>query len=150
MDHSSPGSSVHGILQARILECIQGPTPELCPPAGELRPPAGNLPAPEPEPMSPNVFCISRQVLCHACHLGSPGYLPQAFKSLHFLGGFQQYADDKRTQENPFKTRIKREAGKHKEHDTAGKWNPWCSVNSKNKSEEAKEERQKVRSEAEK
>ena len=30
MDHSPPGSSVHGILQARILECVA------CPPPGDL------------------------------------------------------------------------------------------------------------------
>ena len=30
MDHSPPGSSVHGILQARVLEWV------LCPPPGDL------------------------------------------------------------------------------------------------------------------
>ena len=30
MDHSPPGSSVHGILQARVLEWL------LCPPPGDL------------------------------------------------------------------------------------------------------------------
>ena len=41
MDCSLPGSSVHGILQARILECVVLPLPSL-----------GNLPNPEIEPTS--------------------------------------------------------------------------------------------------
>ena len=40
MDHSLPGSSVHGILQARTLD-------------GLPRPPPGNLPDPVVEPESP-------------------------------------------------------------------------------------------------
>ena len=40
MDHSPPGSSVHGILQARILEWL-------------LFPPPGDLPNPGTEPESP-------------------------------------------------------------------------------------------------
>ena len=39
MDHSLPGSSVHGILQARILEWVP-------------RPPPGDLPDPGIEPAS--------------------------------------------------------------------------------------------------
>ena len=40
MDYSLPGSSVHGILQARVLEWV-------------VIPPPGNLPYPGTEPMSP-------------------------------------------------------------------------------------------------
>jgi len=40
MDCSPPGSSVHGLLQARILEWVAIPTP-------------GNLPDPGIEPVSP-------------------------------------------------------------------------------------------------
>ena len=40
MDWSPPGSSVHGILQARILKWVAMP------------PPPEDLPDPEPEPMS--------------------------------------------------------------------------------------------------
>ena len=40
MDGSPPGSSVHGIFQARILERLPLPTP-------------GDLPYPEMEPVSP-------------------------------------------------------------------------------------------------
>ena len=57
MGCSPPGCSVHGILQARILECIvlpssrifrnQGLNPRLC------------------------VSCVCRQVLYHQCHWGS-------------------------------------------------------------------------------
>ena len=42
MDCSPPGSSVHGILQARILECLPLPTP-------------GDLPDPGIEPESPEL-----------------------------------------------------------------------------------------------
>ena len=48
MDCSPPGSSVHGILQARILEWV-------CPPPGDL-------PNPGIEPVS-QVACIVRWVL---------------------------------------------------------------------------------------
>ena len=40
MDYSPPGSSVHGILQARVLEGVSFPTP-------------GYLPYPRTEPASP-------------------------------------------------------------------------------------------------
>ena len=40
MDCSLPGSSIHGILQVRILECVPLPSPE-------------NLPDPGIEPVSP-------------------------------------------------------------------------------------------------
>ena len=51
-DCSPPGSSVHGILQARILEWIAIPLP-------------GDLLDPEIEPESLGVSCIGRQVLYH-------------------------------------------------------------------------------------
>ena len=40
MDCSLPGSTIHGILQVRILECVPLPSPE-------------NLPDPGIEPVSP-------------------------------------------------------------------------------------------------
>ena len=49
-----PGSSVLGILQLRILECVAIPTP-------------GDLPDPGIEPRSP----VYRQIL-HLTHQGSP------------------------------------------------------------------------------
>ena len=58
MDCSLPGSSVHGILQARILEWVP------CPPPGDL-------PSPGIKPMS-LVSYIGRQVLYHQHHPGSP------------------------------------------------------------------------------
>jgi len=51
MDCSPPGSSVHGILQARILKWVA------CPPPGDL-------PDPGIEPVS-HVSCIGRQVFYH-------------------------------------------------------------------------------------
>ena len=51
MDHSPPGSSVHRILQARILEWVA------CPPSGDL-PILGIKPA-------SHVSCIDRHVLHH-------------------------------------------------------------------------------------
>ena len=42
MDHSPPGSSVHGIFPARILEWVALPSP-------------GDLPDPEMEPESPEL-----------------------------------------------------------------------------------------------
>ena len=56
MDCSSPGSSVHGILQARIRKWIP------CPPLGDL-------PNPGTEPAS-HVSCTDRRVLYHYHHLG--------------------------------------------------------------------------------
>ena len=59
MDCSLPGSSVHGILQARILEWVGGPPP-------------GDLPDLGIESESLYVYCIGRKVLYLYCHLGSP------------------------------------------------------------------------------
>ena len=52
VDCSPPGSSVHGILQARILEWLPLPTP-------------GNLPNPGIEPASLASPCIDRQIPYH-------------------------------------------------------------------------------------
>ena len=63
MDCSSPGSSVHGILQARIRKWIP------CPPLGDL-------PNPGTEPAS-HVSCTDRRVLYHYHHLGlGPSWSP--------------------------------------------------------------------------
>ena len=51
MDFILPGSSFHGILQARILGGLPFPSP-------------GDLPNPGIEPAS-HVFCIGRPVLYH-------------------------------------------------------------------------------------
>ena len=51
VDYNLPGSSVHGILQARILECVAMPSPEDLPNSGiEPETPA----APALPPGSPN------------------------------------------------------------------------------------------------
>ena len=50
MDYSPPGSSVHGIVQARTLEWVALPSPE-------------GLPDPGIEPHVYYVSCIGRQVL---------------------------------------------------------------------------------------
>ena len=56
MDYSPPGSSVHGILQARMLEWDAMPFSRLSSqPRGQT-----------------HVSCIGRQVLYHQCHLGNP------------------------------------------------------------------------------
>ena len=63
MDYKSPGSSVHGILQARILEWVAMPFSR-----GSSQPRDGT-------PVS-YVSCIGRQVLYHQLHPGSP-WFPQ-------------------------------------------------------------------------
>ena len=60
VDYSSPGSSVHGILQARILEWVAMPFSR------------GSSP-PRNRTRVSYIFCIGGQVLYHYCHLGSPG-----------------------------------------------------------------------------
>ena len=59
LDCSPPGSSVHGILQAKILEWVAFP---LFRGSSWLRDPAHIS----------HVSCIGRQVLYHWCHLASP------------------------------------------------------------------------------
>ena len=56
MDCSLPGSSVHGILQARILEWVPCPPP-------------GHLPDPGIEPASLNISCTGRQVIYMCTYL---------------------------------------------------------------------------------
>ena len=56
MDYSPQGPSVHGILQAGILEWLPFPTP------GDLHQPGLNL---------PHISCIGRWVLYQQHHLGS-------------------------------------------------------------------------------
>ena len=65
MDYSPPGSSVHGILQARILKWV------VCPPQGIFLTQVQNLP----------LLCWGRWVLYHQCHLGSPTEYLQVFNS---------------------------------------------------------------------
>ena len=57
MDCGPPGSSINGILQARILEWVALPSPE-------------DLPDPGTEPVS--VSCDGGWVLYHQHHVGSP------------------------------------------------------------------------------
>ena len=58
MDHSPPGSSIHGILQARILEWV-------------AMPPPGNLPDLGIEPQSPVSPALQEDSL-PLSHRGSP------------------------------------------------------------------------------
>ena len=60
MDCSLPGSSVHGILQAIILEWVAMPSSR------------GSSPPRDGTRVS-CISCISRGVLYHSRHLGSPG-----------------------------------------------------------------------------
>ena len=59
MDCSPPGSSVHGILQARILEWVAMPSSR-----GSSRP--------RDQTHISYISCIGRRVLYHSCNLGSP------------------------------------------------------------------------------
>ena len=62
MDYSLPDSSVHGILQARILEWAAMPSPR-----------GSSLP--RDQTCTTYISCIDQQVLYHWHHLGSPpGY----------------------------------------------------------------------------
>ena len=77
MDCSPPGSSVHGILQARILEWVAMPSSRR-----------------SSQPRDWNhisyVFCIGRRVLYHQCHLGSPRcsfHRCPLFKARQLVGG---------------------------------------------------------------
>ena len=65
MDCSPPGCSVHGILQARILEWVAMPS---------SRGPS----QPRDRIYLSHVSCMGRQILCHWHHLGSPP-LPYAY-----------------------------------------------------------------------
>ena len=70
MDCSPPGSSVHGILQARILEWDAIP------------PPPRGIFWPRDQTHISYVSCIGRWVLYHKCHLGSPTQKPTHEHSL--------------------------------------------------------------------
>ena len=59
LDCSLPGSSVHGILQARILEWVAVPF-------------SRGSSCPRDWTCSSYVSCIGRRALYHWCHLGSP------------------------------------------------------------------------------
>ena len=58
MDHSPPGSSVHGILQERRLEWVAMPS-------------SRGSPQPRDRTCVSYAFCIDRWVLYHKRHLGS-------------------------------------------------------------------------------
>ena len=72
MDHSSPGSFVYGILQARILEWVAIPF------SGDQSQVSHDA-DPGIEPRPPHC----RQILCHLSHQGSP----KTESSFSFLGG---------------------------------------------------------------
>ena len=59
IDCSPPGSPIHGNLQAGILEWVTMPSSR-----GSSQPRDRNCLS--------YIFCVSRQVLYHQCHLGSP------------------------------------------------------------------------------
>ena len=69
MDCSPPGSSVHGILQARILEWVALPSSR------------GSSQRRDQTHLS-YVSCIGRQVLYQKCHQGSP---PAPLKSFEIV-----------------------------------------------------------------
>jgi len=69
MDHSLPGSSVHGILQARILEGLP------CPPPGDL-------PEPRIELMSPASPAFQENSLYHVTLFVSPTLWDLRLKNL--------------------------------------------------------------------
>ena len=61
-NHSLPGSSVHGILQARILEWVALPSSR-----GSSQPRGETCIF-----YDSSISCTGRRVLYHQCHLGSP------------------------------------------------------------------------------
>ena len=75
MDCSLPGSSVHGILQTRVLEWV------------------AMLSSRGPEDHISYVSCISRCVLYHWCHLGSPGYRWSKLISHYRISRFPELSD---------------------------------------------------------
>ena len=58
-DHSLPGSSVHGILQARMLEWVAMPSSRASS-------------QPRDQTHISYISCVGRQVLYHYHHLGNP------------------------------------------------------------------------------
>ena len=65
MDYSPPGSSLHGLLQARILEWLAFPSP-------------GDLPDPEIKPVSPSLQADS-VLLSHQGDRVCPAAVPHRF-----------------------------------------------------------------------
>ena len=63
VDSSPPGSSAHGILQARILKWVAMPS-------------SRDGTRPRDESHTPYASCTGRQLLYHQCHLGNPMYIP--------------------------------------------------------------------------
>ena len=61
MDYASPGSSVHGIFQARVLEWVATSY-------------SGVSSWPRDQIHISCISCIGRQILYHSCHLGSPNF----------------------------------------------------------------------------
>ena len=88
LSHFSPGSSVHGTLQARILAWVAMPSCR-----------ASSRPSHQ-IPFS-YIFCICRWILYHQCHLGSPGsesnYLSTSRERLQY---FTWYAPTDEVQVN--------------------------------------------------
>ena len=76
IDCSPPGSSVHGILQARTLEWIVVPSSR-----------GSSWPRDET-----HIPCIGRRILCHYCHLGSP-YFNRCFVNADKLGSFFSWVE---------------------------------------------------------
>ena len=89
MDYTLPGSSVHGILQARILECVAMPSSRG---SSQTR---GHT-------YISGVSCIGRLILYHWCHLGSPvlAYCLMSFL-LQFDYSNQQTKKEKHTEYFP-------------------------------------------------
>ena len=73
VDCSPPGSSVLGISQARILEGVATSFSR-----GSSRP--------RDRTRTSCISCLSRWVLCHQHHPGSPSQLPQVFTGLPWSG----------------------------------------------------------------
>ena len=75
MDCSPPGSSVHGILQARILEWVAVPS---------------SRGSSQPRNTNPCLLCLlhCRQVLYPLSHLGSPLHVDYLHFSIHVFIGF--------------------------------------------------------------
>ena len=59
MDNSLPGSSVHGILQTRILKWVAMPS-------------SRGSSQPRDQTSVSHVYCTGQRVLYHCCQLGSP------------------------------------------------------------------------------
>ena len=73
-DCSPPGSSVHGILQTRILEWVSTPSSRVSSSLWDQN-------------HVSYVSCVGQWVLYHQCHLGSPWYMAAVSKKLSGYGG---------------------------------------------------------------